>query len=67
MSKFLITWKKVEWCTNEVTAKNLQEAMAKAEVGDDVFEDDPTVNRLQQQTAEMAGQSTTPYSGSEHR
>jgi len=33
----------------------MREAMAKAEVGDDVFEDDPTVNRLQQQTAEMAG------------
>jgi len=30
-------------------------AMSQAEVGDDVFGDDPTVNYLQQQTAEMAG------------
>jgi len=33
----------------------MREAMAQAEVGDDVFEDDPTVNQLQQQTADMAG------------
>jgi len=30
-------------------------AMAAAEVGDDVYGDDPTVNRLQQRLAEMAG------------
>lgn len=33
----------------------MRKAMSQAEVGDDVFEDDPTVNRLQQQAAEMAG------------
>lgn len=33
----------------------MRKAMAEAEVGDDVFEDDPTVSQLQQQTAEMAG------------
>jgi len=33
----------------------MRRAMSQAEVGDDVFGDDPTVNRLQQQTAEMAG------------
>ena len=33
----------------------MREAMSKAEVGDDVFGDDPTVNRLQQKTAEIAG------------
>ncbi len=33
----------------------MREAMSQAEVGDDVFGDDPTVNRLQQQTAELAG------------
>ena len=33
----------------------MRKAMAQAEVGDDVLEDDPTVNQLQQQTAEMAG------------
>ena len=33
----------------------MRKAMAAAEVGDDVFEDDPTVNRLQAKLAEMAG------------
>ena len=33
----------------------MRAAMASAEVGDDVFGDDPTVNRLQQQVAELAG------------
>src|SRR3972149_1800398 len=31
------------------------EAMAKAEVGDDVFGDDPTVNRLQELAADLMG------------
>jgi threonine aldolase len=33
----------------------MREAMAKAEVGDDVFGDDPTVNRLQEVLAERLG------------
>jgi threonine aldolase len=33
----------------------MREAMAKAEVGDDVYMDDPTVNQLQQKAAEMLG------------
>lgn len=33
----------------------MREAMAKAEVGDDVFGDDPTVNRLQEMAAEKMG------------
>jgi threonine aldolase len=33
----------------------MREAMAKAEVGDDVYGDDPTVNRLQEIAAEMTG------------
>lgn len=33
----------------------MREAMAKAEVGDDVYGEDPTVNRLQDMLAEMAG------------
>jgi len=33
----------------------MREAMAKAEVGDDVYGDDPTVNRLQEKAAEMTG------------
>lgn len=34
----------------------MREAMAKAEVGDDVYGDDPTVNRLQEIAAEMTDQ-----------
>ena len=33
----------------------MREAMAKAEVGDDVYGDDPTVNHLQEMAAEMTG------------
>ncbi|KFZ39274.1 threonine aldolase [Shewanella mangrovi] len=33
----------------------MRKAMANAEVGDDVYGDDPTVNRLQQRAAEMLG------------
>jgi len=33
----------------------MREAMARAEVGDDVFGDDPTVNRLQARAAELFG------------
>lgn len=33
----------------------MREAMAKAEVGDDVYGEDPTVNRLQDQAAELLG------------
>src|SRR3954454_13060564 len=33
----------------------MRKAMADAEVGDDVFGDDPTVNRLQEQAAELFG------------
>lgn len=33
----------------------MREAMAKAEVGDDVYGDDPTVNRLQEMAADMLG------------
>jgi threonine aldolase len=33
----------------------MRDAMAKAEVGDDVFEDDPTVNALEERAAELLG------------
>jgi threonine aldolase len=36
-------------------SKAMREAMARAEVGDDVFGDDPTVNRLQDRAAELFG------------
>lgn len=34
----------------------MRRAMARAEVGDDVFGDDPTVNRLQERAAALTGQ-----------
>jgi threonine aldolase len=40
----------VSWPTPE-----MREAMARAEVGDDVYGEDPTVNRLQQRSAELLG------------
>ena len=36
-------------------------AMAEAEVGDDVFGDDPTVNRLQEEVAEFTGKEAALY------
>ena len=35
----------------------MRDAMAKAEVGDDVYGDDPTVNRLQEMAAEITGKA----------
>ena len=39
----------------------MREAMAKAEVGDDVYGDDPTVNRLQELAAEMLGKEAALF------
>jgi threonine aldolase len=39
----------------------MRQAMANAEVGDDVFGDDPTVNRLQERVAEMLGKEAAVY------
>lgn len=39
----------------------MYEAMAKAELGDDVFGDDPTVNRLQELAAEMLGKDAALF------
>jgi threonine aldolase len=39
----------------------MRAAMAAADVGDDVFADDPTVNRLQQLAAAMLGTSTNGH------
>ena len=39
----------------------MRAAMATAEVGDDVYSDDPTVNRLQQLAAEMAGKEAALF------
>ena len=39
----------------------MREAMMKAEVGDDVFGEDPTVNQLQQKVAEILGKEAALY------
>src|ERR687884_703474 len=39
----------------------MREAMARAEVGDDVFIEDPTVNRLQERAAEMLGKEAALF------
>jgi len=39
----------------------MRRAMAEADVGDDVFEDDPTVNRLQEVAAELFGKEAALY------
>ncbi len=39
----------------------MREAMAEAEVGDDVFRDDPTVNRLEELAAEMLGKEAALF------
>jgi threonine aldolase len=39
----------------------MREAMAKAPVGDDVFGDDPTVNKLQEMAADLLGKETALF------
>ena len=39
----------------------MREAMAKAEVGDDVYGEDPTVNRLQERAAALVGKEAALY------
>jgi threonine aldolase len=39
----------------------MRRAMAQAEVGDDVFGDDPTVNRLQEEVAKLLGKETALF------
>ena len=47
--------------TVTVPTPAMREAMAAAEVGDDVFGDDPTVNRLEALAAEMAGKEAAVF------
>ena len=35
--------------------EEMRQAMAKAEVGDDVYREDPSINRLEQRSAEILG------------
>ena len=39
----------------------MRRAMAEAEVGDDVYGEDPTVNRLEQRAAEIAGKEAAVF------
>src|SRR5438552_805915 len=39
----------------------MREAMAEAEVGDDVYRDDPTVNRLEELAADMLGKEAAIF------
>ncbi len=39
----------------------MRRAMAEAQVGDDVFGDDPTVNRLQDKVADLLGKQAAIY------
>ena len=49
--------------SDTVTRPNtaMRKAMAEAEVGDDIFGDDPTVNRLQERVAELTGKEAALY------
>ncbi|MBD3873163.1 MAG: low specificity L-threonine aldolase, partial [Acidobacteria bacterium] len=41
--------------------QSMREAMAAAEVGDDVYGEDPTVNRLEERAAELMGLEAAVY------
>ncbi len=47
--------------TITVPTPAMRETMARAEVGDDVFGDDPTVNRLEERTAELLGKEAAVF------
>ena len=55
--------KELDFRSDTVTrpTPEMREAMARAEVGDDVLGDDPTVIRLQQRTAEVLGKEAAVY------
>jgi len=42
-------------------SKNMRKAMYEAEVGDDVFKEDPTVNKLEEYAAELLGKEAALY------
>ena len=47
--------------TVTMPTEEMRKAMAEAEVGDDVYEDDPTLNRLQELAAEMVGKEAALF------
>src|SRR3954451_12270614 len=54
---------RVDLRSDTVTApsSDMRRAMADAEVGDDWYGDDPTVNRLQERAAEVTGKEAALY------
>ncbi len=58
-----MTGKPLDFRSDTVTlpTPEMRAAMAEAEVGDDVFGEDPTVNRLQERVAEMLGKESALY------
>ncbi len=44
--------------TVTLPSQAMREAMYRAELGDDVYHEDPTVNRLQEMVAELTGKET---------
>jgi len=59
----MVTEKIIDLRSDTVTrpSPEMRRAMAEAEVGDDVFGDDPTVNRLEAMAAEMLGKEAALY------
>ncbi|MEK6221625.1 MAG: beta-eliminating lyase-related protein, partial [Chloroflexota bacterium] len=55
--------KKIDFRSDTVTKPTpaMREAMATAEVGDDVYFEDPTVNKLQEKAAMMMGMETALF------
>jgi len=53
----------MDWGSDTVThpTKSMREAMFRAEVGDDVYQDDPTVNELEALAAKMLGKEAALY------
>ncbi|RMF85409.1 MAG: low specificity L-threonine aldolase, partial [Nitrospinota bacterium] len=47
--------------TTTKPSEGMRQAMARAEVGDDVFGEDPTVNRLQEMVAELLGKEAALF------
>src|SRR5436853_3074139 len=60
---FLMTQSVVDLRSDTVTkpSAEMRRAMAEAEVGDDVFIEDPTINRLQERAAEIFGRQAALF------
>lgn len=61
--KFTGTEEFIDLRSDTVTkpSPKMREAMAKAEVGDDVYGDDPTMNRLEQEIAKLFGKEESVF------